>query len=394
MSKPLLSHKPISLLIVLGLILLMSIPIMRPFEVVNAQTLDQNQNYSGEFSWDYGGNHWTWNLSIPSALYNAYVAVPDSERTQIQLSDFGFFTTTNDQFLQVIAQKFNDTSTSIGYNSCDLANFVLAFVQSIPYKTDNASTPYQDYPRFPVETLVDDVGDCKSHSILYATLMLMLGDGVVFINPPDHLAVGILGNNLQGTYWTYHNQTYYYAETTGVGFKVGDLPDEFQGKTAYIYSIDENDQYVIDSQSAFTVAPNLTISPFTSDTSTPAPTPDSGTIPTATPDIAQPTIEPVQPISLNLISDNPLAFIIIVIAIGISIAVTVKTTTATKKPIANRQTVANESSVIQSEAPNTQENKIVETTDNSAEISKFCIYCGSGNKSFAMYCEKCGKKIS
>ena len=66
--------------------------------------------------------------------------------------------------------------------------------------------------------------------------MLMLGDGVVFINPPDHLAVGILGNNLQGTYWTYHNQTYYYAETTGVGFKVGDLPDEFQGKTAYIYS--------------------------------------------------------------------------------------------------------------------------------------------------------------
>ena len=168
----------------------------------------------------------------------------------------------------------------------------------------------------------------------------------------------------------------------------------FKEKQLIFTPIDENNQYVINSQSAFTIAPNLTISPYTSDTSTPAPTPNSGTIPTATPDITQPTIQPVQPISLNLISDNPVAFIIIVIAIGISIAVTVKTTTATKKPKANRQTVANESSVIQSEDPNTQENKIVETTDNSAEISKFCIYCGSGNKSFAMYCEKCGKKIS
>ena len=40
------------------------------------------------------------------------------------------------------------------------------------------------------------------------------------------------------------------------------------------------------------------------------------------------------------------------------------------------------------------ENKQVETTDNGSEMSKFCIFCGSGNKSFASYCEKCGKKIS
>ena len=25
---------------------------------------------------------------------------------------------------------------------------------------------------------------------------------------------------------------------------------------------------------------------------------------------------------------------------------------------------------------------------------KFCTYCGATNKSFAIYCEKCGKKIS
>ncbi len=105
-----------------------------------------------------------------------------------------------------LADKLNETATQLGYNSCDEVNFVLAFVQSIPYKLDNASTAYQDYPRFPVETLVDDVGDCKSHSVLFATLMLILDYGTVFINPPDHLAVGILGNNLPGTYVTCNNK--------------------------------------------------------------------------------------------------------------------------------------------------------------------------------------------
>ena len=102
--------------------------------------------------------------------------------------------------MQTLADKLNETATQNGYSSYNEVNFILAFVQSIPYKLDNASTPYQDYPRFPVETLVDNVGDCKSHSILFATLMLILGYGTVFLNPPDHLAVGILGNNLQGSY--------------------------------------------------------------------------------------------------------------------------------------------------------------------------------------------------
>ena len=145
---------------------------------------------------------------------------------------------------KLLADKLNETATQLGYSSYDEVNFVLAFVQSIPYKTDNASTGYQDYPRFPVETLVDDVGDCKSHSILFATLMLILGYGTVFINPPDHLAVGVLGNNLQGTYWIYNNQTYYYCETTGVGFTIGELPQQFTGQTANVYPIDESEQYV------------------------------------------------------------------------------------------------------------------------------------------------------
>jgi uncharacterized membrane protein YvbJ len=27
------------------------------------------------------------------------------------------------------------------------------------------------------------------------------------------------------------------------------------------------------------------------------------------------------------------------------------------------------------------------------DTNKFCIFCGSSNKEYAAYCEKCGKKI-
>ena len=106
---------------------------------------------------------------------------------------------------------------------------------------------------------MDNVGDCKSHSILFATLMLILGYGTVFINPPDHLAVGVLGNNLQGSYWTYNNQTYYYCETTGVGFTIGELPQQFTGQTANVYPIDESEQYVpnLQATSSTEAQPNL-----------------------------------------------------------------------------------------------------------------------------------------
>ena len=167
-SRPLLSRKHVKLFIIFALALIVCSPLIHPFEATTAQAQDQTQTYDKEFAWDYGGNHWTWNLSIPVALYDAYVAVPDSTRTQISIADFGYFTTTEDPYLQTLVAKINATATQEGYSSYQEVNFALAFVQSIPYSTDSNSTGYQDYPRFPIETLVDNTGDCKSHSILFA----------------------------------------------------------------------------------------------------------------------------------------------------------------------------------------------------------------------------------
>ena len=180
MIRSLLRRKPLSLLIILVFAFLVCYPVIQPFALVNGQTQNQTQFYDKSFTWNYAGETWTWNLTIPASLYEAYIAVPDSVRSQIQLKDFGYFTTTDDAYMQSLATKINETATQEGYSSLQEANFALAFVQSIPYATDLNSTGYQDYPRFPIETLVDNVGDCKSHSILFATLTLMLGFNAVF----------------------------------------------------------------------------------------------------------------------------------------------------------------------------------------------------------------------
>lgn len=373
MSSRFFRRKPISLLIFATLAFLVCFPLIFPVGKVAAQT--QSQYINRDFCWNYGGETWTWNLSIPTQLYDAYDSVPDSVRTQIALSGFGYFTTTEDCYMQELAAKINATATEQGYSQIQEINFALAFVQSIPYATDFNSTGYQDYPRFPVQTLVDDIGDCKSHSILFATLTLILGYGAVFINPPDHLAVGVLGNNLQGTYWTYDNQTYYYCETTGEGFTIGQLPTQFDGQGAYVYPIDTSQQYVVNYQSSSTGESNPVNQPY--NPNEPEATPTS--LPNTLPSVSQPTAVPVQPISLNLISDNPALFTVIVIAIGLCLILAIKPIKFGKSKLAPQQTTPSQTSTAQMVVPSGQ---------------KYCIYCGTNNKSYALFCENCGKQIA
>ncbi len=378
MGRPSEKQKRTRLLIILTLALIISMPILLPYRAA-AQT---DGYFNKSFAWDYNGKHWTWNLSIPQSLYEDYKSVPVSTRTRDGPAGYGFCTTTQDSYVQVLAQKLNDTTNQLGYNSFDKVSFVLAFVQSLPYTSDSVTTGHDEYPRFPIETLVDDGGDCEDTSILFATLTLIMGYGTVYINPPDHYAVGILGNNLHGTYWTYptgSNKTYYYCETTGDGFKIGQLPDEFQGKSAYIYQIDENKQYVSNVE----VTPPIEPTPLPTDAQsiTTQPTPYIQPNPTAStsPSIAQPSVQPVLPLSFNLISENPIFFIIILFAIIASVVLAVWSVI---KPKSLR---------LAESAPS--EPSIPQESSDFSEGTKFCIFCGSSNKAYAAYCETCGKQI-
>jgi hypothetical protein len=218
----------------------------------------QSDYYHEDFKWSYKGSEWTWSLDIPQSLYEAYKSVPVSTRTMNGVGGYGFLTTTNDAYIKMVADKLEEAASKKNYEPYDQVSFVLAFVQSLPYTSDQVTSGYDEYPRFPLETLVDNGGDCEDTSILFATLTLIMGYGTVYINPPDHCAVGVLGNNLHGYYYTYNNKTYYYCETTGNGWEIGQIPTEFEDEKAYIYEINTYQQYVPDVE---VITPTPTLSP-------------------------------------------------------------------------------------------------------------------------------------
>lgn len=364
-----ITSKPVKMAVIFALALLLAVPTALPIDVA-AQS---DEYYHKSFAWDYGGNHWKWNLSIPKALYDAYKDVPIRSRTRSGADGYGFLTTTNDYYLRALAQKLNETATSMDYGTYDQVSFVLAFVQSLTYTSDSVTTGYDEYPRFPVETLVDEGGDCEDTSVLFATLTLILGYGTVYINPPNHYSVGILGDGLIGVYWTYPEDSgnrYYYCETTGSGFKIGMLPEEFDGVAARVYEIDERDQYV----PPVVVVPEATPTP-TGAAISKSPTPSTSST------VEDPNIQPVMPLSFDLINKNPVLFAIIVVAIVGSILMAV---ISVRKP-KNRAVMVTEE---------TKETTPEKSHDSGSETEKFCIYCGQNNKDYAVYCEHCGKKIA
>lgn len=364
------AQKRTKLFFAITLILLVSMPLFA-LKPAAAQT---GGYYDKTFSWDYAGKHWNWNLSIPTALYEAYKDVPVSTRTRNGPSGYGYLTTTEDAYVRMVAQKLNETATELGYGSYEKVSFVLAFVQSLPYTSDNVTEGYNEYPRFPIETLVDDGGDCEDTSILFATITLIMGYGSVYVNPTNHYAVGILGDNLKGTYWEYPDNSghkYYYCETTGDGFKIGVLPDQFSGTSAYIYPIDESTQYT----------PNVTVT-MPTDEPTPTKAPLIGTSPpepTRTPDGQDPITQTPRPLSFNLIADNPLISFVIIFAIAVSIALAIW---SARRPRHHDEEVPEPTPP---PPPTVQEVSMHE---------KLCIHCGTQNRAYAAFCEKCGKQIA
>lgn len=89
----------------------------------------------------------------------------------------------------------------------EYAELISVYVQSIPYKTDDVLTD----PKYPVETVYDDSGDCDDKSILLAGLLLKEGYDVVLFefDAEEHMNVGIKSPGCQ-----YRDTGYATVETT------------------------------------------------------------------------------------------------------------------------------------------------------------------------------------
>lgn len=187
------------------------------------------------YTWSYDGRAWQWTIEIPQSLYDYYV-----ERPRAPTEDYSVYVThpQDDAYIDMLIEIIEGFAADAGYDERETVNFAVSFVQSLPYAVDSVTTAYDEYPRYPIETLADQEADCEDTSILMAAILHQMGYGTILLSLPNHMAVGVLGDDgMAGTYWPHNDGKYFYLETTGSGWEIGELPHEYEGASAHIYDI-------------------------------------------------------------------------------------------------------------------------------------------------------------
>ena len=175
-------------------------------------------------------------MQIPEGLYHYYREMPRSSAGNYS----GYVAhSLDDEYIGKLAGAIIDAADKNRYSECKIIELAAVFVQNLLYNADSETTSYDEYLRYPIETLVDNGGDCEDTSILLASILDSIGYSVVLLNLPYHLAVGVrCGEDMPGRYSPYNGSNYYYLETTNPGWKIGEIPQNYGFVSAYIYSIE------------------------------------------------------------------------------------------------------------------------------------------------------------
>lgn len=184
------------------------------------------------FTWSYSGETYEIGLVIPEPMYEYYNTKP-----RYHTSDYrGYILHPyDDEYIETLVKEFEIISALNNLSPKQETELVISYVQNLHYLTDQ-TTGFDEYPKFPVETLVDGGGDCEDTSILMAHLLDTMGVDVALLRLPVHMAVGV-DLDASGVSWSIENYTYYYLETTVSGWEPGDIPVEHVGKEVTINSV-------------------------------------------------------------------------------------------------------------------------------------------------------------
>jgi hypothetical protein len=102
----------------------------------------------------------------------------------------------------------------------ELASFILAFVQHIPYKIPSNELGLLAPP----QTVARYYGDCDSKSLLYVLILRKLGYRIsMFESRRYRHAMAGVAVNATGTHMNHQGVDYYFAETTAVGHRLGSV---------------------------------------------------------------------------------------------------------------------------------------------------------------------------
>jgi hypothetical protein len=172
-------------------------------------------------------------VSVTETLYEYY----SSQDHNLYSSDFSKFVTPD--ALKPIA----DDLWSIYSNEEDFANGALMILHQIPYVESEPQ-------KYPIETIVENEGDCDLFSIIAASIMKAGGLDVVLLllEYEDHMLVGVhlpespKDARSQVYFYKHEEKKYYVAETTGGnwenGWRVGECSESLQSASAKIIPLE------------------------------------------------------------------------------------------------------------------------------------------------------------
>lgn len=146
----------------------------------------------------------------------------------------------NEAIIAEIVRVIKDVANDLDYSDAAVVREVAKFVQDvIEYQYDSDTAGEDEYPRYPIETLYEGQGDCEDTSILMAAMLKELGYEVGFLHVPGHIAVALRTSDdySGGAYYEINGHRYLFIESTGSGWNIGDIPEEFMEVAATFYPI-------------------------------------------------------------------------------------------------------------------------------------------------------------
>ena len=176
-------------------------------------------------------------LTIPLLIYVEYLERP---RPELGAAYVDMAKDPNDDpYVDKIIEQLNGEAPEENLDEFQRLQFTIAFIQSLLYTSDMETTSYDEYPRYPIETLFNRGGDCEDTAILAAALLDRMGYDVamLWLEDGEHMALGVALPDWYGIYYEYDSKRYYYLETTIAGWILGTAPPDITVTDAYVYPL-------------------------------------------------------------------------------------------------------------------------------------------------------------
>jgi hypothetical protein len=203
---------------------------------VQGESYEPEELYSFSWSWTFpeDGSNWSWSFEVSSSEYYACQQIT---RNDVLPSDYSKYVTANESTIVQIADYLLQQSDALNYSDYRKIWLALSFVQATTYESDLDSKGVEEYARYPIETLVDGVGDCEDTAALFCSIAramgypsVMLYIYAVFGSGSNHMGTAVAGAAMPAGSCSIVNNgiTYYYCETTSSSYSPGELPDVLQ----------------------------------------------------------------------------------------------------------------------------------------------------------------------